>query len=471
MTDTLERPSDPTDAGAVDHAAIGKKARAAVSRASHGDFPTPDRDPIALLEEQARTRVEELVPLRYQRMSANPFAFFRGAALVMATDLARVPHTALTAQICGDAHLANFGIFATPERRLVFDLNDFDETLPGPFEWDVKRFAASVEIAARENGFNRKTREATVLAGVQRYREAMREFAAMRTLDVWYSRVETDTVLATIGQRLTLKEQRRAETQLERARSRDSLRALAKLTEVVDGQARFVSDPPLLVPLRELLSEADERDAIVSSITDLIGRYSQSLEADRRVLVGEYRFVDLARKVVGVGSVGTRCWVALFLGRDSDDPLVLQVKEAEASVLERFLEPSKYGNHGHRVVNGQRLMQASSDLFLGWDRASGVDGVARDYYLRQLLDGKLSIRVDTLRPSGMRLYSEFCGWTLARAHARSGDRVAIASYLGTSDAFDRAIVRFATAYGDQNERDHRGLVDAIASGRVNAKVD
>jgi uncharacterized protein (DUF2252 family) len=459
--------------GPAERAARGKAARAAVPRERHAEFDPPsDRpDPIALLEEQAKTRVPELVPVRWGRMLVSPFTYYRGAALPMASDLATTPISGLAVQACGDAHLSNFGIFGSAERRLLFDVNDFDETLPGPWEWDVKRLAASLEVAGRDNGLLPKQRRDIILAGVSRYRQAMREFASMTNLDVWYARADMTEVRAQFDVQLRARQRKLLDEGLAKARTRDSTQELGKLTRVVDGRPRIVSDPPLLVPIDELIPTETDRADLEGQLTDLIAKYQRTLETDRRYLLQQFEFCDMARKVVGVGSVGTRCWIVLMLGRDETDPLFLQVKEAEASVLSRFVGASKYPNQGQRVVAGQRLMQAASDIFLGWQRIeSGLDEKPRDFYVRQLRDWKFSIEIATLRPEGLQLYAGLCGWTLARAHARSGDRIAIAAYLGGSDVFDKAIARFATAYADQNERDYQALTDAVKSGRITAEL-
>jgi uncharacterized protein (DUF2252 family) len=456
----------------AERVARGKTARAEVPRESHAVFdPPPDRpDPIALLEEQARTRVPELVPIRWGRMLVSPFTFYRGAALPMASDLATTPVSGLAVQACGDAHLSNFGLFGSAERRLVFDVNDFDETLPGPWEWDVKRLAASLEVAARGNGFTGKQRREIVMAAVGRYRQAMRTFAGMTNLDVWYAHMDMDELRAQFDSQLQERQRKAVDKGLAKARTRDSMQEVAKLTRMVDGRPRIVSDPPLLVPIDELMTTEADPASIEKFLLEMIAKYRRTLETDRRYLLEQYQFVDMARKVVGVGSVGTRCWIVLMLGRDDSDPLFLQVKEAEASVLSRFVGTSKYPNQGQRVVAGQRLMQASSDIFLGWQHVdAGLDDQARDFYVRQLRDWKFSIEIETLAPAGLRLYGALCGWTLARAHARSGDRIAIAAYLGGSDVFDRAITQFAAAYADQNERDYESLVQAVASGRITAE--
>jgi uncharacterized protein (DUF2252 family) len=451
-------------------AEAGKAARSRAPRSSHGEWePAADRpDPLAVLGRQERSRVPELVPLRHERMAASPFAFFRGAAAVMAVDLAETAVSGLTVQACGDAHLSNFGVFAAPDRQLVFDLNDFDETLPGPWEWDLKRLAASFAIAGRERGFERDERLATVRAAVARYRQAMRGFAAESSLAVWYERLDVEAALAEVEAEDpdSTKQVRRS---LEKARRKDNLRALDKLTERVDGELRIVSEPPLIVPVEEL-SPKSEAATVEAGLREVLFRYRGTLPRDRRHLLDRYRFRHLARKVVGVGSVGTRAWVALLTGEDDGDPLFLQAKEAEASVLEPFAGASEFTNHGQRVVEGQRLMQAASDIFLGWCPAIGVDGARRDFYLRQLWDGKRSVDVEALSPRGLEVYARICGWTLARAHARSGDRVAIAAYLGRGDRFDRAIAEFSERYADQNERDHAALVNAIRSGATDASA-
>jgi uncharacterized protein (DUF2252 family) len=456
----------------AERAARGKAARAEVPRSRHAVFEPPPRrtDPVKLLERQAKTRVPELVPIRYGRMLVSPFTFYRGAAMIMAGDLAATPRSGLTVQCCGDAHLSNFGVFASPERRLVFDLNDFDETLPGPWEWDVKRLAVSMLIAARHNDFAVKDQDRIVLGTVEGYRTAMAGFAAMKNLDVWYASLDIEAALKELGSQLKPRMVERTEKNLAKARTRDSMSAFSKLTRVVDGEARIVAEPPLIVPIDDLV-EGLERDEMFDALHELLRQYRATLEYDRRVLVEEFRLVDFARKVVGVGSVGTRAWIALMLGRDGQDPLFLQMKEAEASVLEGFLGPSEFENHGERVVAGQRLMQASSDIFLGWLHVqSGLDGKERDFYARQLKDWKGSAEIEQMVPTGMAAYGKLCGWTLARAHARSGDRIAIAAYLGKSATFDRAILEFSRAYAEQNERDYMELAAAVESGRIIAET-
>ena len=435
--------------------------------------PGPDRpDPLALLEEQAKARVPELVPVRWGRMMVSPFTFYRGAALPMAADLVATPVSGLAVQACGDAHLSNFGIFGSAERRLVFDVNDFDETLPGPWEWDVKRLAASLEVAGRDNGLAGKDRREIVTATVASYRQAMRAFAAMTNLEVWYARADLDQVQADLRAEMGARQRKMADKAMAKARTRDSMQEVAKLTQLVDGRPRIIADPPLLVPITDLLPKEMDQQAFQGQIKNLLGAYQRTLETDRRYLLEQFEFADMARKVVGVGSVGTRCWIILLLGRDGSDPLFLQIKEAEASVLGRFVGASKYNNQGQRVVAGQRLMQAASDIFLGWQRTeAGLDGKQRDFYIRQLRDWKFSMPIEIMVPRGMRIYGQMCGWTLARAHARSGVRIAIAADLGSADVFDQAITRFAAAYADQNERDHKSLVDAVASGRIIAEPD
>jgi uncharacterized protein (DUF2252 family) len=420
-----------------------------------------------LLEEQGQSRVPELVPIRYGRMLVSPFTFYRGAAYLMASDLAGGPRTGLHTQLCGDAHLSNFGVFAAPDRNLVFGLNDFDETLPGPFEWDVKRLVASFAVAGRDRGFDAKTRAAINTRVVRGYRDAIRQFAEMRNLDVWYARVDIEEVIRDFNTRATAEQRKRMEKNLEKTKTKDSLKAFAKLTEEVDGQPRIISDPPLIVPIAELAGP--EAESVFESLQGLIRQYRRTLSGDRRRLLERFRLVDAARKVVGVGSVGTRAWILLMLGRDDADPLFMQAKEAQASVLEPFLGKSEYANHGQRVVEGQRLMQAASDIMLGWLHTTGLDGQERDFYVRQLWDAKGSAVVEAMQPSGMSEYAGLCGWTLAKAHARSGDAIAIASYLGSGDVFDKAIAEFAERYADQNESDYAALKAAVDSGRVKAE--
>jgi len=473
VTQRYRLDSAPGQLTPEERAVRGKAARAEVPLESHAEFdPPPNRpDPISLLEAQAQTRLPDLVPVRYGRMMVSPFTYFRGAALPMAADLAITPVSGLSVQACGDAHLSNFGVFGSPERRLVFDVNDFDETMPGPWEWDVKRLAASLEVAARGRGFPAKKRAAIVAATVARYRQAMRMFAGQTDLAVWYARADIEEVRQQFQGQLGAKQHKRLDKGMAKARTRDSMQEVAKLTREVDGQPRIISDPPLLIPIDELIAERVDRAEFVKQITGLIGGYRRSLQTDRKYLLEQFEFCDMARKVVGVGSVGTRCWIILLLGRDGSDPLFLQVKEAEASVMEEFVGESEFANHGERVVTGQRLMQAASDIFLGWvHQPSGLDGQARDFYGRQLRDWKGAADIDQMAPEGMGAYGRLCGWTLARAHARSGDRIAIASYLGGGTTFERAILDFSQAYAEQNADDYQRLVDAAASGSLDART-
>jgi uncharacterized protein (DUF2252 family) len=462
-------PSSSEREPAEARAAYGKAARAETPRADHAVWESSTRrsDPVELLEEQARTRVPELVPIRHGRMLVSPFTYFRGAALAMASDLAATPDSGVTVQLCGDAHLSNFGIFGSPERHLFFDVNDFDETAPGPWEWDVKRLAASLEIAGRENGFAKKERSRIVRRAVRSYRNTIRELSDMSMLEVWYSHLDMGELLPRFQSLLDPKKTPSVWRAITKARAHDSHQAYDKLCHVVEGEPRIVNDPPLIIPVEEFVPAVDS-GGVEEAIHTIIKAYARTLDPDRRHLLDQHRFVHLARKVVGVGSVGTEAWIALLLDRYSGSPLLLQVKEAEASVLERFTTKSAFSNHGHRVVGGQRLMQAASDIFLGWERFDWA-GDSRDYYLRQLRDWKGSADVAGMTAPGMDLWGRMCGWTLARAHARSGDRITIAAYLGTSDVFDRAVADFTIAYADQNERDHRALRDAVASGRLAAE--
>jgi uncharacterized protein (DUF2252 family) len=455
----------------AERVARGRAARSEAPRSSHAVFePSANRaDPLDSLERQANTRVPELVPVRYGRMLVSPFTFYRGAALIMAGDLAQTPHSGLTVQCCGDAHLSNFGVFASPERRLVFDLNDFDETLPGPWEWDVKRLAVSMLIAAINNRHAVKDQERAVLATVEAYRSAMHDFAAMNNLDIWYAHLEIDAALRELRSRLKAKMVKRTEKTLAKARTRDSMMAFSKLTEEVDGRVKIVDQSPLVVPI-SLLADR-ERDELFDGLRLLLDGYRDTLQPNRRVLLEQFELADVARKVVGVGSVGTRAWIALMLGRDGADPLFLQVKEAEASVLEEFVGSSEFSNHGERVVVGQRLMQGATDILLGWFHIdSGFDGAARDFYVRQLKDWKGSAEIEQLGAPGLAMYGELCGWTLARAHARSGDPIAVAAYLGGTDSFARAILEFSNAYAEQNQRDYRTLTNAVTSGKIAAET-
>jgi uncharacterized protein (DUF2252 family) len=452
-----------------ERAAAGRDARSAAPRSGHGEWqPAAGRpDPVELLEGQAASRVGRLVPLRYGRMLVSPFAFYRGAAAVMAADLAGTPRSGLETQLCGDAHLSNFGGFASPERRLVFDLNDFDETLPGPWEWDVKRLVASFSLAGRDRGCKARERQRIVLAAAREYRETMRRLAQMGNLESWYQQLDADSIAARWVAVAGEKQRRRFERGVTKAQAKDSSRAFAKLTEEVDGKLRIVSDPPLIMPIEELADEAPGVD-IEAVLLQVLSDYRDSLDLEHRTVLDSYRLVDAAFKVVGVGSVGTRAWIALMLGRDARDPLFLQVKEAQRSVLEPYTAPSRFELQGERVVQGQRLMQATSDIMLGWVRAAGVDGEDRDFYVRQLWDWKASVRVEEMEPRALAAYAEICGMTLAHAHARGGDRIAIAAYLGKGETFDQALVAFAEAYADQSERDYEALKGAVAAGRVEA---
>jgi uncharacterized protein (DUF2252 family) len=449
----------------------GREARGLAPRSAHGEWaPAASRpDPVAVLSEQAATRLQKLVPIRYGRMLASPFAFYRGAAAVMAADMAATPSSGINVQACGDAHISNFGGFAAPDRRLVFSPNDFDETLPGPWEWDVKRMAASAEIAGRDLGLLAEHRAWIVADCVREYREGMRQFAAESHLDVWYERVNASELVERFGGRLRAKDRIVFAKPFARARRKTSLRAVRKLTERVDGELRFRSVPPLLVPLRELFEGGGGRDE-ADYVRELLAEYEQGLDADRRYLFSTYRFVDMARKVVGVGSVGTRAWVFLLAAREGRDPLVLQAKEAQASVLEPYLGASEFENNGERVVRGQRMSQAASDIFLSWQRSADLAGVEHDFYVRQLWDWKASADLSTMDEWGLHAYTRACGWSLARMHARSGDRLAIAAYLGAGRGFDRAIARFSAAYADQNELDHERLAEAVAAGEVAAET-
>jgi uncharacterized protein (DUF2252 family) len=460
----LDRPSD--DRGPAERAAAGKAARDAAPRTSHGEWaPAPDRtDPVDLLERQAGSRVGQLLPLRYGRMLVSAFSFYRGAAAIMAADLGDTPASGLTAQLCGDAHLSNFGAFASPDRELVFDVNDFDETLPGPWEWDVKRLAASFSVAGRDQGSGAPERRRIVAAMSASYRSAMRRLAAIGNLEVWYTQMDVAAIAEGWAAAAGKKGVKTFERNLAKTRAKDRMRALSKLTEEVDGRLRIVSEPPLIVPLREL-AEADPEE-IEARVKEILADYRETLPEDRQVLLDSYRYVDAAFKVVGVGSVGTRAWIVLLQGRDEDDPLFLQIKEAQASVLEPYAAPTAYAQQGERVVQGQRLVQAASDILLGWVKARGIDGEKRDFYVRQLWDQKGSARVENMDPKALTAYAEICGTTLAHAHARSGDRIGIAGYLGKGDTFDRAMAEFAESYADQNERDYEALKAAAGDGRI-----
>jgi len=456
--------------------ARGRAARAQAPRSVHGRWaPAPDRpDPVALLEEQAASRVPQLVPVRYGRMLVSPFTFYRGAALIMAADLAATPVSGVTVQLCGDAHLSNFGLFGTPERQMIFDINDFDETLPGPWEWDVKRLAASFEIMGRDRGFSPADRRAIVMAGVAEYRDRMSQAAGMGALDAWYDHLEVGMLLKLVRQevrvkRVTKAEARAFERDVSKAHTRDNTRVFTRRAAEVDGELRIAADPPLIIPIEDLITPGSEWEDPAPLIKKLLGSYRRTLAHHHHPLE-EYRYVHSAYKMVGVGSVGTRCYIMLMLGRDHSDPLFLQVKEAQESVLERFAGKSTYSHHGQRVVAGQRLMQAATDIFLGWIRIKGLDGVTRDYYVRQFHDWKGSADVDSMLVPGATLYARICAATLARAHARWGDRIAIASYLGKGEAFDRAIADFSRRYADQNERDYEAFAAAVKSGRLTART-
>jgi uncharacterized protein (DUF2252 family) len=453
--------------------ASGKSARRRAPRSVQARWePVPDRpDAVEILTQQDRTRVPELIAIRHGRMLASPFAFYRGAAAIMAKDLAATPRSGLDVQLCGDAHLSNFGIFAAPDRSLIFDINDFDETFPGPFEWDVKRLAASFAVAGRELGFKKAERREGISAAVRNYREEMRRLAGERSIDVWYERLGIEAIERyrdQVGER----DQRKFDKGIAKAQSKDSLRALAKLTSRNGDDLRIISDPPLIVPLEEVVrADGGNLEDVETRMADLVEQYRGTLQPDIRALADRYRYVHAAHKVVGVGSVGTRCWVVLLLGRDAEDPLFLQVKEAAPSVLSPYTSGARYKHQGRRVVEGQRLMQAASDILLGWLTAEGMDGQPRDFYVRQLWDGKGSAEIESMTPYTVALYAQLCGWTLARAHARSGDRIAIASYLGRGDKFDKALCDFADAYADQNQRDYESFAAAVDSGRVEARKD
>jgi uncharacterized protein (DUF2252 family) len=449
--------------------AAGKAARRKSPRKAHGSWEPAARrqSPVAIVKRENKSRVSELVPIRHGRMGVSAFTFYRGGAGIMAADLAEGPRTNLSVQLCGDAHLSNFGIFAAPDRRLIFDINDFDETHPGPFEWDLKRLVASFAIGGRDLGFKEKDRRAAVAEAAGEYRREMRRLAGMRTIDVWYERLdlsELDQYRAWVSQ----KRVKQYDKTVAKAERKNSLRAFDRLTQSDNGDLRIISDPPLIVPVQEMAKGDRELARVVDRVEGLLATYRRTLDRDVRHLAERYRYVDLARKVVGVGSVGTRAWIVLLLGRDSRDPLFLQVKEAEASVLEDFTSKSKFKQQGRRVVEGQRLMQAASDIFLGWLTAEGPDGKMRDFYVRQLWDGKGSAAIETMDPKTMGVYARLCGWTLARAHARSGDRVAIASYLGKGEQFDRAMCDFSEIYADQNDADFKEFQKAIAGGGLKA---
>jgi uncharacterized protein (DUF2252 family) len=474
----VRTPRKPEPAATVAHHTVtertarGKAVRQEIPRSSHAVWEAPPQrpDPVALLEEQAASRVPELVPIRYGRMLVSPFTFYRGAAYVMASDLSVGPRTGLHVQLCGDAHLSNFGAFAAPDRRMIIGVNDFDETLPGPFEWDLKRLVASFAVAGRDRGFTAKQRRLANLGVTQAYREAMRELAQMRTLDVWYSRMEIEPIMAMVREYGSEQQVATFERNVAKARTKDNIRAFDKLTVMVDGTPRIVADPPLITPIEDLAGGlgAQQIEAFARTV---IRSYRRTLQGDRRFLVERFNYAHAARKVVGVGSVGTRAWIVLLVGHDQRDPLFLQIKEAQRSVLEPFLGRSQFSQHGQRVVEGQRLMQAASDIMLGWQRITppGTDAPL-DFYVRQLWDQKGSAMIDEMAPDQLSFYAGVCGETLARAHARSGDSVTIASYMGSGDTFDIALAEFGERYADQNEADYQALVAAVASGRITAQT-
>ncbi len=450
--------------------AAGKAARRKAPRSSHAAWePQSDRpDPVNTLERQDETRVQDLVPIRHGRMLVSAFTFYRGAAAIMSADLAETPTSGFRVQLCGDAHLSNFGAFAAPDRRLIFDINDFDETHPGPFEWDLKRLAASFSVAGRDLGFKGRETRSAVTTAAREYRKQMRRLASMGTLDVWYERLDVEA-LQQYRSQVGRSQAKNIDKYVAKAEAKNRLRAFNKLTREENGEIRIVSDPPLIVPIDEMF-EVDP--AIVEQrLRAVLAAYTDTLSHDVRQVVDGYRFADAAHKVVGVGSVGTRAWILLLLGRDSQDPLFLQAKEAQDSVLEPFGGASEFEQQGRRVVEGQRLMQAASDIFLGWVTSDGPDGKSRDFYVRQLWDGKGSAEVEKMTPKGMTLYAKLCGWALARAHARSGDRIAIAAYLGKGDSFDRAICEFSEAYAEQNDRDYKRFASAVEDGLLEANTD
>lgn len=468
MPDTNGRVAHPTP---EERLRRGSEARRRLAPEALAELPETDRDSIALLETQAKSRIPQLVPLRYGRMAASDFAFYRGAALIMADDLSRRPTTGLRTQLCGDAHPGNFGIFATPERRVAFDINDFDETYPGPFEWDVGRLVAGLAVAARDIGFTDKQRKRVVRACAAEYRETMLVQAERGNLAVWYAHIEPSAELRELRDELDSSTKKRTRKLLEKAHHRDSVQALAKLTQVgSDGVRRIVSDPPLIVPLEEVFADLDA-DRIYAELHERTRSYRATLQWDRRVLLEQFELVQVARKVVGVGSVGTRAWILYLRGKDDDDPLFLQAKEAQRSVLSYYLDGPVFENEGRRVVDGQRLMQAASDIFLGWQQGPGADDVSRDFYLRQLRDGKGSAVIEAMTPTGMTLYGRLCGRALAYAHARSGDRLAIAAYLGPDAEFDHAMAAFAEAYADRSAVDRRRLLAAIDAGEIAARAE
>ncbi len=451
----------------AERVAQGRELRRELPHERHATWsPSTSRaDPLSILQRQSAERIQELIHIRYGRMRLSPFAFYRGGAAIMAADLAGMAVSGLRAQLCGDAHLLNFGVFATPERSLVFGLNDFDETLPGPFEWDVKRLAASVEIAGRNLDFSSSEREEAVLATIRSYRLAMLTFAEMRNIEIWYARLEAKELQERLARLADRQTQDAVKKSIRKALHHDHLGAFDKLIQRDGDEIGFVSDPPLLVPVEELLDH-EQRQRYVEVIASFLEQYRSSLNPHLRSLVESYRFAHIARKVVGVGSVGTRAWAVLFTGRDASDPMFLQLKEAKRSVLEPYVGATTFESHGRRVVEGQRFMQTASDSLLGWYRLQAWDGQMHDFYVRQLWDGKSSIDVSRLTSSGLSALGDSCGWTLARGHARSGDRIAMAAYLGEDDSFDGAITEFASTYADINDADYNELVEAIESGRI-----
>lgn len=467
---TFRTPREMRRLSAVERAERGRGARARVPFADHADWSPPSHrvEPVDLLEEQASSRLAELVPIRYGRMLISPFSYFRGAALPMAADLASTPVSAIDVQLCGDAHMSNFGVFGSPERHLIFDVNDFDETAPGPWEWDVKRLAASLEIAGRENGYSRKARAQVVRNAVRSYRETVRELASVPMMSVWYAHLNVEEILPRFSALLDPKKTPNVWKAITKARAHDSHQAFDKLCFEQDGETKIIHDPPLIVPIEHFIEASDPAVAALA-LNQIMRAYNDTLEPELRHLLAQHEYAHMARKVVGVGSVGTDVWIALFVSLEDESPLFLQVKEAQPSVLERFTAESTFSNQGERVVRGQRLMQAASDIFLGW-LTFARDGRERDYYFRQLRDWKGSVDVDGMTPAGMDVWGRMCGWTLARAHARTGDRIAIASYLGKSERFDVAVTEFAASYASQNERDYNALVAAVASGRVVANI-
>jgi uncharacterized protein (DUF2252 family) len=474
VTTALHAPTPQWRASPAERAERGLAARAALPRDRQAELvlPAGRRDLVSVMEERARTMVPELVPVRYGRMMTSPFAFLRGSAAVMAADLGAAPVSGIAAQVCGDAHLSNFGLFRTDERRLLFDLTDFDESVPGPWEWDLKRLAASIVVAGRGNDFSHRERRENVVKTVRRYRDATARFAAMRTLDVWYARADADEVRDVLRPMLGTNPRRRGSA-MAKVRANRSLKGLEHLAEVVDGRLGIRADPPLVVPLQELLCRPD-RDDQESQVGQVLARYRRRLTGERRMLLNQFEVVDVARKLVGVGGVGTRCWIVLLRGRDAGEPLFLQVKEAQPSVLAPYAavairRPIALQNDAERVVAGQRLMQAGADMFLGWQRIAG-DGRMRDYYVRQLRDTEASADVERMDPHGMTAYGRLCGWTLARAHARSGDPVAVSRYLGDDDVFPEAVAAYAEQYADQTERDHANLLAAVETGRLRATL-